>query len=86
MVGGVAALCASIIVGPRKGRWDEGNENNFLPHNVPFCVIGTFFLWFGWYGFNPGSTLQMHEIGDAHSAGIAPCTSHTHTHTLSKDR
>ncbi|KAL9139618.1 NH4 transporter [Amphidinium carterae] len=80
MVGGVAALFASIIVGPRKGRWDAGNEDAFLPHNVPFCVIGTFFLWFGWYGFNPGSTLQMHELGDAHSAGLvaanttlAPC-------------
>eukprot|EP00971_Amphidinium_carterae_P278212 5522765-Amphidinium_carterae.1 len=37
MVGGVAALFASIIVGPRKGRWDAGNEDAFLPHNVPFC-------------------------------------------------
>jgi len=71
MVGGVAALCGSIIVGPRKGRFEPDTpEDAFHPHNVPFCVIGTFFLWFGWYGFNPGSTLQMHEFGDATSAGL----------------
>eukprot|EP00971_Amphidinium_carterae_P351826 6492297-Amphidinium_carterae.1 len=71
MVGGVAALCGTIIVGPRKGRFDpQVNQDKFLPHNVPFCVVGTFFLWFGWYGFNPGSTLSMHDASAANTAGL----------------
>merc|ERR1719188_1842721 len=56
LVGGVGALCGAAIVGPRKGRFDESNAEEFDGHSVPFCVLGTFFLWFGWYGFNPGST------------------------------
>jgi len=83
MVGGVAALCGSILVGARKGRFesgDAGDPDGFEAHNVPFCVVGTFFLWFGWYGFNPGSTLAMHDADAAHAAGVvavnttlAPC-------------
>merc|ERR1712136_397681 len=58
MGGGVGALCGAIIVGPRKGRFDNSvPEDEFFAHNVPFVVLATFFLWFGWYGFNPGSTL-----------------------------
>jgi len=81
MVGGVAALCGSAIVGPRVGRFDQSQpDESYEAHNVPFIVLGTFFLWFGWYGFNPGSTLQMHTAADGHSAGLvavnttlAPC-------------
>jgi len=79
MVGGVAALCGAIVVGPRKGRWD-GTGESFAPHQVPFCVLGTFCLWFGWYGFNPGSTLAMNTKESAYAAGLvavnttlAPC-------------
>jgi Amt family ammonium transporter len=42
----------------------------FEGHSVPFCVLGTFFLWFGWYGFNPGSTGSMHDVGTANLAGL----------------
>eukprot|EP00928_Gymnodinium_smaydae_P045135 TRINITY_DN3012_c0_g2_i2.p1 TRINITY_DN3012_c0_g2~~TRINITY_DN3012_c0_g2_i2.p1 ORF type:complete len:288 (-),score=40.63 TRINITY_DN3012_c0_g2_i2:263-1012(-) len=63
MVGGVAALCGSVIVGPRKGRFD--GDDDFLPHSIPFCVLGTFFLWFGWYGFNCGSTLTFSDKATA---------------------
>jgi len=70
MVGGVGALCGAIIVGPRAGRWDEEKEDEFEGHSIPFCVLGTFFLWFGWYGFNPGSTLSMHTAEAANLAGI----------------
>lgn len=81
MVGGVAALCGAAIVGPRLGRFDGSRpEETYDPNSVPFCVVGTFFLWFGWYGFNPGSTLQMHTKDDGISAGLvavnttlAPC-------------
>jgi len=80
MTGGFAALAGAIIVGPRTGRFEEGSTENFEPHNIPFCVLGTFALWFGWYGFNPGSTLAMHDAATANLAGLvavnttlAPC-------------
>merc|ERR550514_1548974 len=68
LVGGVGALCGALFVGPRKDRWE--NQDDFVPHNIPFVVLGTFCLWFGWYGFNPGSTLSMKRASDAHTAGL----------------
>merc|ERR1712070_490032 len=59
MTGGVGALVGAIFAGPRKGRWE--NPKEFDPHNAPLVVLGTFILWFGWYGFNCGSTLAMNE-------------------------
>jgi len=80
MVGGVAALCGSIIVRPRMDRFRESTAESFDAHSVPFCVLGTFILWVGWYGFNPGSTGSMHDISTANTAGLvavnttlAPC-------------
>mmetsp|Transcript_104373 Transcript_104373/g.300412 ORF Transcript_104373/g.300412 Transcript_104373/m.300412 type:complete len:456 (+) Transcript_104373:81-1448(+) len=80
LVGGIGALCGAVIVGPRAGRWEPEKQEEFEGHSIPFCVLGTFFLWFGWYGFNPGSTLEMHSVGAANTAGIvavnttlAPC-------------
>jgi len=80
LVGGIGALCGAVIVGPRLGRWDPAKQEEFDGHNIPLCVLGTFFLWFGWYGFNPGSTLSMKSQGDGHLAGLvavnttlAPC-------------
>ncbi|CAE7563912.1 AMT1-2 [Symbiodinium sp. KB8] len=57
--GGVCGLAGTTILGPRKGRFE--NPEEFEYHNVPLVVLGTFALWFGWYGFNPGSTLSMHD-------------------------
>jgi len=78
LVGGIGGIVGAICVGPRKGRW-EGKEE-FGADNIPFCVLGTFCLWFGWYGFNPGSTLSMKTKDDAYIAGLvavnttlAPC-------------
>merc|ERR1719399_676256 len=81
MVGGVGALCGCVIVGPRKGRFEpEVDQAEFTAHSIPFVVLGTMTLWFGWYGFNPGSTLSMHDVGAANLAGLvavnttlAPC-------------
>jgi Amt family ammonium transporter len=80
MTGGVGALCGAIIVGARNGRFPVMDTDEFDAHNIPFVVLGTFCLWFGWYGFNPGSTLQMHTMADATKAGLvaanttlAPC-------------
>ena len=57
MVGGVAGLVGCYIVGPRIGRFESERKKEFQPHNVPMVVLGTLILWFGWYGFNCGSTL-----------------------------
>uniref|UniRef100_A0A7S1T8N8 Ammonium transporter n=1 Tax=Compsopogon caeruleus TaxID=31354 RepID=A0A7S1T8N8_9RHOD len=58
MVGGFAGLVGAIIVGPRLGRFDaEGKVVPMPGHSATLCTLGTFILWFGWYGFNPGSTL-----------------------------
>eukprot|EP00397_Hematodinium_sp_SG-2012_P019759 GEMP01020321.1.p1 GENE.GEMP01020321.1~~GEMP01020321.1.p1 ORF type:complete len:694 (+),score=131.39 GEMP01020321.1:118-2199(+) len=69
MTGGVAALLGATIAGPRKGRFE--NPAEFGPHNMPFVVLGTFILWFGWYGFNPGSTLGMSDGLTAMTAALA---------------
>lgn len=57
-VGGWAALAGAFLVGPRLGKYNsDGSVNPILPHNMPLAALGVFILWFGWYGFNPGSTL-----------------------------
>jgi len=73
LTGAIGALVGIICVGPRKDRWTSAVEGEFDAHNVPFCVLGTFFLWFGWYGFNPGSTLSMKTADDAYTAGLVAC-------------
>ncbi|RBW43620.1 diguanylate cyclase [Psychromonas sp. B3M02] len=57
-VGGYVALAAIIIIGPRLGRFDDKKD---FPtgNNVPLSVLGVLLLWFGWFGFNGGSTLQL---------------------------
>jgi Amt family ammonium transporter len=59
MVGGLCGLIGAIAAKPRMGRFKKGNENRFRAHNVPLIVLGTLILWFGWFGFNAGSTLSM---------------------------
>eukprot|EP00966_Prymnesium_polylepis_P159404 3684062-Prymnesium_polylepis.1 len=73
MTGGIAALCGAAIVGPRKGRFDESKKPIAMPaHNTTFQVLGTFILWLGWYGFNPGSTLAI--AGSGQTMARAVCT------------
>lgn len=56
LVGGIAGLWGSIIEGPRVGRFDAfGKSVSIKGHNATLVVLGTFLLWFGWFGFNPGS-------------------------------
>ncbi len=62
-IGGYIALAACIMLGPRIGKYDEnGNPRPIPGHNIAYAVLGTFILWFGWFGFNPGSTLSAHEL------------------------
>jgi len=59
LCGGTAALAGTVVLGPRTGRFEDPEA--FEPHSLPLVVLGTFALWFGWYGFNPGSTLALHD-------------------------
>jgi Amt family ammonium transporter len=59
-VGGVSALVGAWLLGPRIGRFNkDGSPNAICGHNLPLVTFGVFVLWFGWYGFNAGSTLGM---------------------------
>ncbi|WP_319416837.1 ammonium transporter [Marispirochaeta aestuarii] len=58
--GGVAALVGTIILGPRTGKYrSDGKPNVLGSHNIPIAALGVFILWFGWFGFNPGSSLGV---------------------------
>ena len=58
MVGGISALVGAKIVGPRTGKYGPDGSARPIPgHNMALVVLGTFILAFGWFGFNPGSTL-----------------------------
>ncbi len=58
-MGGWAALAFAHVLGPRKGRFNsDGSVNVFAPSNIPLASAGAFILWFGWFGFNAGSTLS----------------------------
>jgi len=58
MLGGVAALAGAMVVGPRIGKYTASGEPRAIPgHSVAHGALGVFILWFGWYGFNAGSTL-----------------------------
>ncbi|MBU4134579.1 ammonium transporter, partial [bacterium] len=56
-VGGWAAFAGVIFLGPRLGKYNADGSSNAIPgHNIPLAALGVFILWFGWFGFNPGST------------------------------
>jgi Amt family ammonium transporter len=59
-VGGFAALIGIIILKPRIGKYNpDGSSNAIAGHSIPLASLGVFILWFGWFGFNPGSTLSV---------------------------
>lgn len=58
-VGGWAALVGAYLLGPRLGKYSRDGKTHAIPgHNITFGALGIFILWFGWFGFNPGSTLS----------------------------
>lgn len=70
-IGGIAALVCAAFVGPRIGKYNkDGSPNVIKGHNASLFGLGAIFLWFGWYGFNPGS-----ELGFDDAAAYAAITS-----------
>jgi ammonium transporter, Amt family len=64
--GALAGLAGALLLGPRIGKFDADGKPNAIPgHNMAFVTLGVIILWFGWFGFNPGSTLGVDfpEVG-----------------------
>ena len=58
LCGATAALAGTLLLGPRIGKFDRSGKAHPIPgHSMPLAVLGVLILWFGWFGFNPGSTL-----------------------------
>src|SRR5438093_1448759 len=73
--GALAALAGALILGPRIGKFGTDGRANPIPgHNIPYAVLGTLILWFGWFGFNPGSTLSVDFGGFGYCAYVALTT------------
>lgn len=63
MTGGVLAFVGAAMIGPRLGKYNKDGSPNAIPgHNIPMAVVGAFILAFGWFGFNPGSTLAGGDL------------------------
>jgi Amt family ammonium transporter len=64
MQGGVIAFIFAWLIGPRYGKYDSSGKlvNPIVPHSIPMVMLGTFILAFGWFGFNPGSTLAGTDL------------------------
>lgn len=68
-IGGWAALVGILFLGPRIGKYGPAGKINAIPgHNMTSAAIGVFVLWFGWFGFNPGSTMAADAVSIAHVA------------------
>jgi ammonium transporter, Amt family len=69
MVGGAVALAGGMVIGPRIGKYGKDGSVNAIPgHNLPMGVLGVIILFFGWFGFNPGSTLAATDLRIANVA------------------
>lgn len=63
LTGGVLAFVGAKMIGPRIGKFNKDGSPNAIPgHNIPMAIIGTFILAFGWFGFNPGSSLAGGDL------------------------
>jgi Amt family ammonium transporter len=61
-MGGVIALAGAIVIGPRIGKYVNGKSQTIPAHHLPMAIVGCFILAFGWFGFNPGSTLAGTDL------------------------
>lgn len=71
MTGAVAALTGVLLLGPRKGKYGADGKITPIPGaNLPLATLGTFLLWFGWFGFNGGSELKVSDVGEANAVAL----------------
>jgi Amt family ammonium transporter len=61
-MGGVIALAGAMVIGPRIGKYIDGKPQTIPAHHLPMAIVGCFILAFGWFGFNPGSTLAGTDL------------------------
>jgi Amt family ammonium transporter len=61
-MGGVIALAGAMVIGPRIGKYVDGKPQSIPGHHMPMALVGCFILAFGWFGFNPGSTLAGTDL------------------------
>jgi Amt family ammonium transporter len=74
-VGGWVALIGALILGPRMGKYGPDGKARAIPgHNMALGALGVFILWFGWYGFNPGSQLALSSQTDADAVALVAVT------------
>ncbi len=70
-IGGWLALAGALVLGPRTGKYSPDGKARAIPgHNITLAALGVFILWFGWFGFNPGST----TLGDGEIGRVAVTT------------
>jgi Amt family ammonium transporter len=70
--GALAGLAGAILLGPRIGKFGPDRKPNAIPgHNMAYVTLGVIILWFGWFGFNPGSTLSVRFGGVGFFAYVA---------------
>lgn len=63
MIGGFVGLAGAVVLGPRIGKFAKDGKARAIPgHSLALAALGCFLLWFGWFGFNPGSTVSAHEL------------------------
>ena len=68
LCGAAAALAGVILVGPRAGKYRPDGSVNAIPGcNMPLATLGMFILWFGWFGFNGGSQLELSNVENANA-------------------
>ena len=76
-VGGFAGLACVLLLGARKGKYNDGKINTIPGHSIPLATVGVFLLWFGWFGFNGGSVLSADPAGVSYvfvTTALAACS------------
>lgn len=75
LAGAAGALAGTLILGPRIGKFNKDGSPNAIPgHNIPLIIFGAIILWFGWFGFNAGSTLSVLNPEPGYFAYVAMTT------------
>ena len=65
-VGGLVGLAGAMVLGPRFGKYGKDGRPKVIPgHSITLAALGTFIIWFGWFGFNAGSTFSAHHLRTA---------------------